>query len=131
MPEFLFLIKRDSHTVVSCEFCEIYEITFFTEYLRTTASESLSRGQPSHWSKHIKFEILKNPSRKSCREKKAIFQYYLWWPIAAIEKKLSKSRVEKKSWIQWPWIQWTSQLTFTCLKSTIETIENGVEYVQS
>ena len=33
-------------------------------------------------------------------------------------------RVEKKSWIQW-----TLQLTFTCLSSTIETLENGVKYV--
>ena len=34
------LLKRDSDTGISCEFCEIFKNTFFTEHLRTTASES-------------------------------------------------------------------------------------------
>ena len=30
--------KRDSAQVLSCEFCEIFKSTFFTEHLWTTAS---------------------------------------------------------------------------------------------
>ena len=33
-----FIKKRDSGTLSSCEFCEISKNTFFTEYLRATAS---------------------------------------------------------------------------------------------
>ena len=32
-------------------------------------------------------------------------------------------------WYHWGWTP--AQLTFTCLKSTIETVEKGVKYVQS
>ena len=34
----------------------------------------------------------------------------------------------KNSWVS---IERTTQLTFTCSKSTVETLEKGVEYVQS
>ena len=51
MPEPLFLIKLQAEScnfikkevlaqVFSCEFCEISENTFITEYLQATASES-------------------------------------------------------------------------------------------
>ena len=54
-----------------------------------------------------------------------------------MEKNVSESRnvllqdSRKKSWIQWLRIQWTSQPTFTCLKSSIEILEKGVKNVQS
>ena len=36
------LLKRNSGTTVSCEFCEIYFVNvFFTEHLRTTVSGNL------------------------------------------------------------------------------------------
>ena len=37
-PETLFLKKQSLAQVFSCEFCEIYKNTFFTEHLRTAAS---------------------------------------------------------------------------------------------
>ena len=43
------------------------------------------------------------------------------------------NRVEGKRrwWISHASIEIKTQLTFTCLKSTIETLERGVKYVQS
>ena len=32
------LLKRDSNTVLSCEYCEIFKNTYFEEHLRTSAS---------------------------------------------------------------------------------------------
>ena len=64
--------------------------------------------------------------KKTISESTKLFQNYE--KCFRIEKYFV-TRVEKKLWIQWPQIQWTSQLIFTCLKSTIETLENGVEYV--
>ena len=40
VPESLFN-KESLIQVFSCEFCEIFKNTFFTEHLRTTASEYL------------------------------------------------------------------------------------------
>ena len=36
------LVKRDSSTAFSCEFCKIIKSNFFAEHLRTTASECLN-----------------------------------------------------------------------------------------
>ena len=96
-------------------------------------SRKIFQSQKKLWNLENRFKIEKNisESRKIFRNPEKYFR---------IEKTISKSSktekyfvnsVEKKSWIQWPWIQWTSQLTFTCLKSTIETLENGVKCVQS
>ena len=38
LQEDIFIKKRDSGTGVSCKFCDIFKITFFTEHFRTTTS---------------------------------------------------------------------------------------------
>ena len=37
LQEDIFIKKRDSGTGVSCKFCDIFKITFFTEHFRTTS----------------------------------------------------------------------------------------------
>ena len=47
----LFLIKRDSNTGISCEYCEIFKNIYFEEHLRTAASN------PCNSSTHADVEI--------------------------------------------------------------------------
>ena len=44
MPE-SFLLKKKLLQVFSCEICEIFQNTFFTEHLRTTAPVHLAAGE--------------------------------------------------------------------------------------
>ena len=77
--------------------------------------------------KKIKIEKKYFGIQKNFSELRILLQN--WEKCFRIEKYFV-TRVYKKSWNQWPRIQWTSQVTFTCLKSTIETLKNSVKYVQ-
>ena len=89
------------------------------KFMKSRKKKSNSRKIFRNWEKYFRI-------KKTISESTKLFQNYE--KCFRIEKYFV-TRVEKKLWIQWPQIQWTSQLIFTCLKSTIETLENGVEYV--
>ena len=78
--------------------------------------------------KYIRVKKKKKKKKKKRVNEKKTFQN--WEKCSKIENYFV-TRVEKKSWIQLTRIQRTSQLTSACLKSTIETLENDVKYVQS
>ena len=62
-----------------------------------------------------------------CEISKKTF-FYRTPPVAAFEYHDTCNELEE--WEEWR-SETLSQLTFTCSKSTIETLEKGVKYVQS
>ena len=59
------------------------------------------------------------------------FDYNHFWNVLGVTKNISSSTntfIEKSGK---RYISVTNQVTFTCSKSTIETVEKGVKYIES
>ena len=91
-------------------------------YSRSTKSECLELFNPIIITLIHFFEILKQGKLLIC-------DYYLpfCWLSGNIHPKRMIFNEVHRSWI----LKENTQLTFTCSKSAIETVEKGVEYVQS